>query len=333
MREIKSNQIKEIIQKSKQNLIIWGIVALCALAICAFSFYMKDFRKSTSLHDVIAAGEKTEDKLVHIEVTEKPYGFAYYPGDNSGKFYFLWDEQYIYVAFLSEKEFNKLNVDDITENHITVKGVTKTIPSDIKKLALEAYNENVEKEYQLTSSTFADYFGLVYLDQTSADVVSVICLIVGAIAYFVAFCMFIANLIGSLKFKKHMKKFNDAEWETLNNELDEEEAFYYKSAKLALTKNYVVDFSRGLKAIKYNDILWMYKYEYRYNGVNTQLSIIIFTNDKKRHMVANLVGYTKKSKEINKEIMEAIMDKNKKMLVGYTKENRQLMKEEHQIKA
>ncbi len=333
MKEIKSKQIKEIVQKSKQNLIIWGVVAICAIVICALSFYMKDFRKSTSLHDVIAAGEKTEDKLVHVEVTEKPYGFAYYPGDNTGKFYFLWDEQYIYVAFLSESEFNKLNVDDIKENHITVKGVTKTIPSDIKKLAIEAYNENVEKEYRITSSTFADYFGLVYLDQTGADFVSVMLLVVGAITYFVAFCMFIANLIGRFKFKKHIKNISDEDWEILNKELDEEETFYYKSAKLALTKNYVIDFSKGLKAIKYKDILWMYKYEYRYNGVNTQLSIIIFTSDKKRHMIASLVGYTKKSKEINKEIMEAIMDKNKKMLVGYTKENRQQMKEEYQIKA
>ena len=54
---------------------------------------------------------------------------------------------------------------------------------------------------------------------------------------------------------------------------------------------------------------------------------------KKRHVVAQLPGYTKKSKEVNKEIMESIMSKNEKMLVGYTKENRNRMKEEYQIKA
>ena len=50
-------------------------------------------------------------------------------------------------------------------------------------------------------------------------------------------------------------------------------------------------------------------------------------------MIAALPGYTKKSKEVNREIMDAIMNKNKKMLVGYTKENRDIMKEEYQIKA
>ena len=127
---------------------------------------------------------------------------------------------------------------------------------------------------------------------------------------------------------------DDNVWEDINKELEEEEAFYYKSAKLALTKNYIVDFSTGLKVFKYNEVLWMYRYELRQNGIKSQMSIILFVkNDKKRHVVASMVGYTKKSKEINREIMDAIMNKNKKMLVGYTKENREKMKEEYQIKA
>lgn len=333
MREIRSNQIKEMLKKSKQSLLIWTIVTVCAIAICVLSFGMKDFRKSTSLHELIANGEKAEDKLVHVEVSEVPYVFAYYPDDNSGKFYFLWDEQYMYIAFLSEDEFNKLNNEDIKENHITLKGVTKTIPSDIKKLALEAYNENVDKEYQISSSDFASYFGYIYLDQTEADFISVMCLVIGGIVAIVGFSAFLGMGIRFLRLKSRIKKISDEDWEILNKELDSDDAFFYKSAKLSLTKHYIVDFASGLKTIKYEDLLWMYKYEYRYNGVNTQLSIILYTRDKKRHVIAALPGYTKKSKEINKEIMESIMDKNKTMLVGYTKENRKQMKEEYQIKA
>lgn len=333
MREIRSNQIKEIIKKSKQGVLISLLVMICAIAICVLSFGMKDYKKTTSFHEFIANGENAEDKFVHIEVSEKPYVFAYYPDDSTGQFYFLWDEEYMYIAFLSEEEYNKLNVDDIKENHITVKGFTKTIPSDIKKLAIEAYNENVEEDYQISSSDFANYFGLVYLDETEPDFVSTICLVIGGIVSMVGFCMFIGNGINSLRLKSRLKKINDEDWEILNRELDSDSAFYYKSAKLSLTEHYIVDFAHGLKIIKYDDLLWMYKYEYRYNGVNTQLSIILYTSDKKRHVIASLPGYTKKSKEINKEIMETLMEKNKNMVVGYNKENRKYMKENYQIRA
>lgn len=333
MREVKSDQIKQRVKKSKTNLIIWLVVALCGAAIFALSLNMDKIRKGSDFHELLATGEKKENQYVTMEVTAEPYVFAYYPGDNSGKFYFLWDDQYIYVAFLNEKEFNRLNTEDIKENHLKVSGITKEIPSDIKKLALEAYNENVEKDQKLTSSQFNEYFGVLYLDQTESDPATVLCLIVGMIGWMAGFIGFLSQLIVVLKWKSNMKKISDEDWEAINKELDEEEAFYYKNAKLSLTNHYIVDFARGIKVFKYSDILWMYKYEYRYNGVNTQLSIILYTEDKKRHVIAALPGYTKKSKEVNREIMESIMDKNKKMLVGYTKENRQKMKEEYKIKA
>jgi len=333
MREIKSDQIKAIIKKYKTNLIIWIIVALCGVGIVLLSLNMNNIRKSSDFHEILATGEKTTNKTVHVEVNEQPYVFAYYPGDNTGKFYFLWDENYIYVSFLNQTEYNRLNTEDIHDQPKTVTGVTKTIPADIKKLALEAYNENVEKENQLTMADFDSYFGSLYLDQTEVDPVTVICLILGIIAWMTGFISFITNLIILLKLKGKMKKISDEDWERVNEELDADDAFYYKNAKLSLTKNYIVDFSKGLKVFKYSDLLWMYKYEYRYNGINTQLSIILYTEDKKRHVIAALPGYTKKSKEVNKEIMESIMDKNKKMFVGYTKENRAKMKEDYQIKA
>ncbi len=333
MREIKSNQIKAIVKKFKTNMIIWLVVALFGAAIFVLSIHMNDIRKSTDFHEILATGENTQNKLVSVEVNEKPYVFAYYPGDNSGKFYFLWDEEYMYVAFLNETEYKKLNTDSIHDNPIKVSGITKTIPSDIKKLALEAYNENVEKENQLTSSEFNEFFGVLYLDQTEVDPAMVICLIVGIIAWMTGFICFITQIILFIRLKGKLKKISDEDFEKLNEELDAEEAFYYKNAKLSLTKSYIVDFAHGLKVIKYSDLLWMYKYEYRYNGVNTQLSIILYTEDKKRHVVAALPGYTKKSKELNREIMESIMDKNQKMLVGYTKENRAKMKEDYKIRA
>lgn len=334
MKEIKSEQIRKIVKKAKTNLIVWIIVAICAAAILALSIFMNDFRKGAVFNDVLESSSPEENKFVEAEVKQVPVVFAHYPTDNSGKFYFMMDEKYIYIAFLSDKAYEKFNVEDIVDHPDKVKGVTKKIPSDIKKLAIEAYNEGRDKENQITSADFSKYFGTLYIDETEVDPAQVVLLLVGIIGWMVGFIMTIAQVIGIVKLRGTIKKMDDTVWEDINRELEEEEAFYYKSAKLALTKNYIVDFARGLKVYKYSDLLWMYRYELRQNGINSQMSIILFIKgDKKRHVVASTVGYTKKSKEINKEIMDAIMEKNKKMLVGYTKENRQKMKEEYQIKA
>ena len=333
MREIKSEQIKKIVKKAKTNLVIWTVVAICSMAILALSFFMNDFRKGAVFNEVLDNDPK-ENKFVEASVNLQPIVFAHYPTDNSGKFYFMWDDKYIYIAFLSEKALKEYDVEDIAENPKVLKGITKKIPSDIKKLALKSYNEFVDEDKQISSADFETYFGTLYIDETEVDPLQVGLMLVGIIGWFVGFVMVLALVIGYFRLKKQIKKMDDNVWEEINKELEEEESFYYKNAKLALTKHYIVDFSIGLKVIKYSDILWMYRYELRQNGIKSQMSIMLYLNsDKKRHVIAALPGYTKKSKEVNREIMDAIMNKNKKMLVGYTKENRDIMKEEYQIKA
>lgn len=335
MKEIKSSTLKEIVKKSKKGFLIWIAIIICSFVLTGLAYFNENQakNKSTNLHELLAQGETTENKMVNINVSEKPYVFAYYPDDSSGKFYFVWDETYMYVAFLTESQYNELNRDDIQNNPVKIYGVTKKIPDDIKSLALDAYNEAIDDGYEISDSEFYDYFGMLYLDETEMNFQTIFCAILGSIAFLVGFIGFIGSLIAKIRLKSRMKKISDEDWENLNHEMDEKDAFYYKSAKLALTKNYIVDFSRGITIIPYKDVVWMYKYEYRYNGVKTQVSVILYTKDKKRHVVAALPGYTKKSKEINQEIMETIMKKNANMIVGYTKENRKKVKEEYQIKA
>jgi len=290
-------------------------------------------KDSVPFNDLIKEGSKETDKAVKVEVTDIPYGFAYYTDDTTGKFYFVFDDNQIYVAFLSNSDFEKLNDEKLSEHPATIYGYTKTLPSDIKKLAIKAYNDGLEDEYQINSADFDSYFGTLYLDTTEQNISAILCLIIGAFGSLVGFCGFIAQLIYNLRLKSRIKKISDEDWEIVNQELDDKETFYYKNAKIALTPNYLIDFAKGIDVIKYKDILWMYKYELRQNGIKTQMSIIIFTLDKKRHVIAALDGFTKKSKVVNEEIMETIMKKNANMLVGYTKENRKKMKEEYQIKA
>lgn len=68
--------------------------------------------------------------------------------------------------------------------------------------------------------------------------------------------------------------------------MNSEEAFYYTKLKLYLTKDYIVNINGAFKAIKYSDILWMYFFEQRVNGMKTNQAIKVFTNDGKTSIVA-----------------------------------------------
>ena len=99
------------------------------------------------------------------------------------------------------------------------------------------------------------------------------------------------------------------------------ESFYYDKSKLYLTPHYIINFSGKFSIIKYSDILWVYPYVHRTNGIKDTQSIIVKDKFGKNYVVANLSIITKAKKEEFNEIMNTIISKNDKMLVGYNSDN------------
>jgi len=108
----------------------------------------------------------------------------------------------------------------------------------------------------------------------------------------------------------------------IDKEMNDPEAFYYKNAHTYLTKNYIVNFMSTFEAIPYKDVIWVYKYELRQNGIKSQQNVQVMTRDGKNHAIATLTGLTKKANDVFNEILETVAERCTNALIGYTKENR-----------
>lgn len=335
MKNIKSETLQNVVKKYNQRLLfsLLSIVVAITLFTCGYFNSQSIEKESVYFNEIIESENPRTEQNVHLKVLEKPFAFAYYEDNSTDKYYFLWDENYLYIGFLTEETFHKLNVDDINSNPQTIYGITKEIPEDIRALALETYYENLEEEEKITDEEFERYFGSIYLDETEMTMEETILYILGMITFIIGIISLVYIIILKINMSRKVKKLSEEEFDKLNQELDAEESFYYKNAKLALTRNYVIDFSKGFEAILYKDIVWIYSHELHYNGIRTQRCIIIYTKDSKRHIVAALNGFTKTSKEVSLKIINQILEKNTQIKSGYDVEMKKRMKEEYQIKA
>lgn len=287
-------------------------------------------KNKPSLNSVIISKDNDKSgKTAYMDVYYPPYKFAI-RDDITDAYYIVSDKNYYYIVYMSEEDFNKLNKEDINENPIRITGVTALTTTDIKKLAIDAYNEAMDGEdNKITIADFDNYFGSVYLNTTSEAVESGGGLtVLGVFSFFIGVIMIIVYFVKKIVFKKTMKKIGESQIMLIDNEMNGKEAFYYPKAHLCLTDNYIINFGLKFDVIKYDDIIWLYSSTFRYNGIKTNQNIVVLTKDNKTHTIANIDVVTKKKKEAYDEIFNTIISKNKNIIVGYTKEAKLQAKEE-----
>lgn len=327
MDKFMNGNIKKEYKRVIRNIII-GIILLGLAVLCWFWRKQEIASANKNIKDLntIISSKEKENQKSYLNVKSIPYKFAVYD-DTTDSYYIVSDGKYMYILYMSVADFNKLNKEDIYERAMKVEGITKMTTKDVKQLAIDTYNTTIEKqEEKLTLADFENYFGAVYLDMTALD---------GAVAFVPMACFYLLLLFGGIlfivatfnfiKFNREIKKLDANQISKLDMEMNDPNAFYYQKARLYLTQNYIINFASGFHAINYKDILWMYPFEQRTNGIKTSQSIRIFTNYGKTYTIASLDIITKQKKEIYNEIWNTIYNKNEKILTGYTKENIKMM--------
>ncbi len=321
-------------ERKKQKIFLYiGILFIIIMGI--FFFYgnkvVEDAEKNKdSMHNVILKKDSENfNKKAYLNVHTTPYKFAVY-NDTADAYYFVMDDKYMYVTYMTSADYNMLNKEDIKTNPAKVEGVTKKTPDDIKKLAIDAYNEAMENEEdKLTLNDFDNYFGSIYLDMTQSDeAIGDFQYLMGVIFGILGLVMFIIFIIYKMSFKKGVKKLDSSEITKIDMEMNDPEAFYYEKAHLFLTKNYIINFAGIFNVINYKDIIWIYPFVMRTNGIKTSQSIMVVTKDGKAKKVADIDVFTKAKKEIFDEIFNTIASKNDKIIIGYDKESQMKAKEE-----
>ncbi len=88
------------------------------------------------------------------------------------KTYFVWDKENVYIVDLDDENKKKLDeiyrysysTNDIeAPKSVTIKGIAKKIPSDLKELATQSINKILGEEL-VNQNNFFDTFGDFYLD-------------------------------------------------------------------------------------------------------------------------------------------------------------------------
>ena len=169
---MEEREIKRILKVSN-SLLIWTIALVIISAILIGIGLFIDSPRGTqaeSLHDLIYNGADDEGKYAKITAAYLPYVFAVEDTDMGElNYYFVSDdEDYLYIARITDdtyKEMEKL-YEEQGENFLyELQGYLYYMPTELKELAIEVYNEEMEEEI-LTEENLPEYVGYVYLDET-----------------------------------------------------------------------------------------------------------------------------------------------------------------------
>ena len=317
-------------EKRKNNiLLLIGIILLlgaCLLSFLAIKNKNRELPAPINLSEV----KKDNNRYSSVEVNIKPYLFAVYEvnkKEEKAKYYFVMDKNNrLYILYMKDDDFNKLNIDSIKENPITVYGYAKPITYDLKKQAITSYNEFMDSEY-LTKDNFSEYVGKYYLDmKTPINDSTLYCigvLIIGTLSLLII-------LLYILKYynnKKMMKEMSPELLKKIDTELSLIVESEYQNMNLYLLKMYIVDYHKEIVIIPYSNIIWIYPYDRTYNGLLVNKYLKVITKDNKKYEIASTRSLDDNKDQILEEIEEKIKKKNENIILGYSKENKKKVKE------
>ncbi len=304
-------------KKGKLHIIISAIILLIGLTFIGFGV-MNENDKKNNAQDIVEFGwnNSTTDELVYLDITYEPVQLT--EEIDGEAYYVLMDNDYYYIAYM------KLDKADSIKAPARVKGLTALPEADVKTIAIDTFKE-VFKDESILYSDYDSIFGYTIIDTNYSffDLgfgyffLGIVAVISGGIA--TAVC--ISN---NKKFKKSIediKLLNPTLYEKIINQMNASSK-YYKELSLVATDDFLISLnSNQFVAIDYKDMIWIYKYEYRYNGAKTNENLKVETKDGIIHDVAIANGGLKNKDKYYEEIMHTVMEKNKKVLVGYTQDN------------
>lgn len=314
--------------KSKVFKVITILILLITLSLTVAYFYLQNKEQPETVY---AISTNEENKFVEFDVHYLTDCIATYTHDSIvDKYYFAKDDDYIVIAKLTDNEIT--DMEDIIKytygeidtkpEYVTITGTNEKIPTELKEIALEAYNE-MFVGYEITEDEFEDYLGACYINTsiTPYTNIEIFIIIFVFFGYLYIFFVIIFKLTWYIKSKSNINKITKSnELDDIYSELNNELAITKLNEQdIILTENYLIDHYRFFQTIKYTDIVWIYEYSFRYNGVETRCIKLL---DKNRKI--KCIGYknsTNKNYELIHNLLVLLQQKCPKALVGYSKEN------------
>lgn len=330
--------VKKRYSVTKRALLISLVITLIGLFMIGYGIFINSNYETDYIYfdDVLVSEGEHEDIGAYLDIHFEPFQFAE-DEEGTNKYYIAWDKDYAYIIYMDSLRLGEFTSEDLYDKPVRVEGVTTVMPDNIRQWALEGYNYYFSEDETFTPITdkdFESYLGDVYLDTTvSPEEPGDMYWVIGMLPAFFGGIFLIAAIVGLVNFKKNTKKLTDSEALKLDMELNSPNSKFYKKAALFLTDSRIVVLDNTFNIINFEDIIWIYPYELRQNGIKTTQAIKVMNKEGKVYTIANVAAFGKKDKIEYNEIYQTILSKNSNIVSGYDLQTRKLIKEKYGFKA
>lgn len=274
-----------------------------------------------------------QGEFVKYDVDFLTDAFAVYSVDNKDvdKYYLAMDSNNsLCILKIDDSNLPKFNnilsytygETDEKPEKIEVYGVYKKIPSELKNLALDFYNE-ISNEEIISKDNFENYFGSCYIStfETPYDEKENVIMIIEFIFLIIFIGVFTALLSTIISTNKTLKRLvKENKLDEIYDLINSPDTDIIENQNIMLTNKYIICYNNKLEIIKYSDIIWIYEFIQRYNGIEISRYIRVLLKNKKYTAI-----FPKKFRgndyTLFQELFTKICEKCPNALIGYNNEN------------
>ncbi len=313
---MKQEDIKKLTKKKNSGLLIGLILLLVSLVLAFVTYKCLYSKECKSYYELGISGEDKEGTYAYIDLDSCQSFATETVGTEEYDYYYAIDTNgMLYIICMTEDKFDEIyDQYNLNPNEFFYRftGYLYEAPDDLKQYACEMLQECFELDYSVGVDEYDDYFLSTYLDGSRSQYSSAVGFLAAAtfVIFGIGLCLVIVAIFkGIVKATSGENNNIKLVWEDI--EKCEE---YFSDSGVVLTDNYLANTYKNPVAIKYEELLMIYRNPTILQG-KTYYQIVCCTRKK------NYVFGLFESENRVDEVIEMIQKHNSEVLVGYTREN------------
>jgi len=327
---------KSKLQRNLKKDNIYIIISIIFLAILVICIVKSDEKSKEPIPEPISLINSTrvnEYSTMYVQYLTEPFASK----DDMECSFAMDKDNNMYIIVLNEdnvkslqqiKNYTYSDDEDIQmPESVQIFGRTQEISLDLKKLAIESYNQ-IYNEQIINEDNFYEHLSDMYLNTKLPPRDDTIYVIIEFICFIMAITSLMVYFKRKFKTRKTLKEYtSNGTLEYIYDQLDEMGAMECIIGKLFLTREYIIDAFEGLSIIKYDDIKWIYPMKVTQYGMTVGIYIEIVKHNKQRIKICRFGSFnTMKRNDIFIAVYTEICNRVPNALKGYTNENMKLSK-------
>ncbi len=256
----------------KRNVYIGIVILLVGLLVLLANILIvpRLLKDAKNLNDYIMSDEINKlNKITTLKIYYEPVMVA--DSNKGDDFYVVSDEKYFYIVKMNNSFASSLTEEKVKDGYV-LKGITKSIPYDVKNFTLESYNKSFP-ESPISINDFDKMFGDILIEAKSnnfeLEPISYYSFIISIIFGGV---FFVISFFSKKSFEKKINSLDESLLIRLDTEMNRSSALYYNHSNFYLTDSFLINVS-NLDYIEIDKLFLLYTHITRRNGIENDNAI------------------------------------------------------------